>query len=193
LLKRFRTDKFLDYFDIQIINDPLSILSKILNVSNQPHCNFQQNIFLPLYGEKNGKYEVFPRSGLNQWNARGRTRDCNEAYIRVPQIIHQKFADFFPSRDTKFDLKLPNGNIISAKICQEGGKALMSDPNKELGKWILRDVLDLKEGELLTYEKLANLNIDSVRIDKISERSYLINFAKIGSYENFIALLPNSP
>ncbi len=61
----------------------------------------------------------------------------------------------------------------------------MSYSNQELGQWILRDVLRLKEGELLTYERLHILGIDSVRIDKIDNANFEINFAGIGSYEQF--------
>lgn len=61
----------------------------------------------------------------------------------------------------------------------------MSYSNRELGQWILRDVLKLKEGELLTYAKLQTLGVDSVRIDKINNLEFEINFAKIGSYEQF--------
>lgn len=81
---------------------------------------------------------------------------------------------------------------MRSKVCQGNSKALMSYSNKELGEWILRKVLKLKEGELLTYNKLQNVAIDSVRIDKINELEYEINFAKIGSYENFIDQLENS-
>lgn len=76
---------------------------------------------------------------------------------------------------------------MQSKICQDGGKALMSYSNRELGQWILRDVLKLHEGELLTYEKLQILGIDSVRIDKINNENYEINFASNGSFENFTA------
>ena len=62
----------------------------------------------------------------------------------------------------------------------------MSNPNKELGQWLLRDVLKLQEGELLTIEMLENLGIDSVRIDKIDNENYMINFAKTYSYDEFI-------
>ena len=62
------------------------------------------------------------------------------------------------------------------KICQDNGKALMSNPNKALGKWILRDVLSLKEGEVLTYQKLKELGIDSILITK--GKNYSINFIK---------------
>ena len=62
----------------------------------------------------------------------------------------------------------------------------MSYSNRELGNWILRDVLKLEEGKLLTYEKLQILGIDSVRIDKLNDEIYEINFAKNRSYDNFI-------
>ena len=42
----------------------------------------------------------------------------------------------------------------------------MSDPNKDLGKWILRDVLQLQPGEVLTYKKLLEIGIDSVVFTK---------------------------
>jgi len=74
---------------------------------------------------------------------------------------------------------------MKSKVCQDNEKALMSYSNKELGKWILRDVLNLKEGELLTYERLQILGIDSVRIDKIDNKIFEINFSKIGSYDDF--------
>ena len=63
----------------------------------------------------------------------------------------------------------------------------MSDPNKNLGKWMLRQVLELKKGQLLTYQYLCEMGIDSVRISKLSENDYKIDFAPIGSYENFKA------
>jgi hypothetical protein len=62
----------------------------------------------------------------------------------------------------------------------------MSDPNRELGHWILRDVLQLGEGEILTIDRLYQLGIDSVRIDKIEDGLYEMNFAAVDSFENFI-------
>ncbi len=73
------------------------------------------------------------------------------------------------------------GIISKSKVCQDNSKALMSFSNRELGQWILRDVLNLKENELLTYNKLQILGIDSVRIDKIDEQEFEINFSKIGT------------
>ena len=51
----------------------------------------------------------------------------------------------------------------------------MSNPNKELGKWLLRDVLHLKEGELLTMEKLNRFGFDSVIITKIDSENFKID------------------
>ncbi|MGL4676109.1 MAG: hypothetical protein ACRCWI_00360 [Brevinema sp.] len=61
----------------------------------------------------------------------------------------------------------------------------MSNPNKFLGEWLLRDALQLKERELLSYEYLANLGIDSIRIDKVNQSTYTINFVEVGSFDKF--------
>jgi len=187
LQKRFNTINTVFEFDVEILEDPIKDLANLFNEENllmQNTSRIIQTVFLPLYGRNK---TVFEKSGLNQWNAEGRDRHQNEAYIPIPVDVHNKYPHFFPDRDTTFSLKLPNGTNMNSKVCQENSKALMSQSNRELGKWILRDVLKLSEGELLTYEKLQALGIDSVRIDKISESEFEINFAKIGSYEKFIS------
>lgn len=187
LLKRFETSTTLEEFDVDILRDPLLILQECfaqneIEPISLTDTRIKQTVYLPLYGRG---IKVFEKSGLNQWNAQGRVRNESEVYIPIPKAIHNSFSDFFPSRQQSFSLKLPNGNTMKSKVCQDGSKALMSHSNRELGQWILRDVLNLYEGELLTYSKLALLGIDSVRIDKIDNENYEINFAKIGSYENF--------
>lgn len=188
LAKRFLTQKTIYEFPIEILENPLDVLSQCLSNTHNPLISNEpayQTIYLPLYGKDHIVYE---RSGLNQWNAQGRERNPNEVYIPIPASIHKNHPLFFPNRDQPFDLKLPNGKIIKSKICQDGGKALMSYSNRELGQWILRDVLKLKEGELLTYEKLQILGVDSVRIDKMNNSTYEINFVSSGSYDRFMGL-----
>ena len=75
-----------------------------------------------------------------------------------------------------------------AKICQDGGKALMTNPNEDLGKWILREVLNIEEGELVTYEMLEEIGIDSVQLNKFEDGTYEINFRKLGTYETYCQL-----
>jgi hypothetical protein len=191
LTKRFVTNTASYEFDVDILKDPLFELHKLIYKENLllgVDSKIKETIYLPLYGKNKIVYE---KSGLNQWNAGGRARHPNEVYIPIPAEIHKNHPNFFPNRDTPFSLILPNGNTMKSKVCQDNSKALMSFSNRELGKWILRDVLDLKENELLTYDRLQILGIDSVRIDKIDALEFEINFAKIGSYEDFKTIVKN--
>lgn len=186
LNKRFITEHSVHKFKVDILDHPLDDISRCLSKNTflyGSNSDIIDTVYLPLYG-KNKK--VFPRSGLNQWNANGRIRNYNEVYIPIPVKVHQKSSSFFPKRDYPFNLKLPNGDNLKAKVCQDSSKALMSYSNKELGEWILRDVLRLEEGELLTYKKLQRLGVDSVRIDKIDNNHFEINFGSLDSYENYI-------
>jgi hypothetical protein len=191
LMKRFNTFHFLDTFNVDIIADPLDALYSIIN-SNPPlmhKTNIQDTIYLPLYGSN---HKVYDNSGLNQWNAKGRKRDIDEIYIPIPKKFYTHKPKFFPEKDVIFTLNLPNKTKLQAKVCQAGSKALMSNPNKALGKWLLRDVFKLSEGELVTNNTLYTYGIDSVRLDKINDTEYDINFAKLDSYENFIFKLENN-
>ncbi len=197
LFKKFYV-KSIDDFDVPIFDDPYEILYNLLNdklptIKNSiniiPSTNIVARVILPLYSTRGKIKQVPDRSGLNQWNAKGRVRDVNEIYIPIPAWIHRNFPHFFPGRDIPFRLFLPDSNKteLSAKVCQDGGKALMTNPNKDLGKWLLRQVLHLKEEELLTYDLLEKKGIDSIEISKNMDGSYNINFKKLGCYEEFEA------
>ena len=187
LQKRFCTDRTKYEFPVKILADPLKELKGLLAGSNI-YADLSerqvQTVYLPLYSAR--EMSVQRKSGLNLWNASGRARHPDEVYISIPIIIHRLNPDFFPSRDFTFNLKFPDGEIVPASVCQENSKALMTNPNKKLGKLILRDGLKLEEGVLATYEGLQSLGIDSVRIDKTGELDFEINFAKCGSYETYI-------
>jgi hypothetical protein len=189
LYKRFHTKDLLFSVPVKILDDPFDTLSnlfasKVVDLSFSP-LKKHPHVFLPLYSTKSGAKIVPERSGLNQWNAAGRTRDADEVYLPIPAWIHKEYPNFFPGRDEPFVLNLPNGAELSAKVCQDGSKALMSNPNAALGEWLLRGVLGLKEGELLTYRKLEEIGLDSVVIYKTAPGIYDIDFTKIDSYEDF--------
>lgn len=192
LFKRFPfadNTYLVESFHVNVIKDPFVVLSEIM----EKHFSYETTaekdcVILPLYSFSNSKGKTVPeKSGLNQWNAGGRKRNENEVYIPISRKIHQTFPSFFPSRDTPFILHLPNGEKISAKVCQDGDKALMSNPNKDLGMWILRDVLNLNKGQLLTYDKLSEIGVDSVIITKNNNNEFLIDFCEVGSYDEFAA------
>jgi hypothetical protein len=189
LYKRFLTKNVLLDFPVEIMENPFDALESLFKKAEREilfaPVKTQEHIFLPLYSVKRGEKIVPEKSGLNQWNALGRPRNSNEVYIKIPSWINKAYPEFFPPRDTSFTLLLPNGLEMSAKVCQDNEKALMSNPNSALGEWLLRDVLDLKERELLTYSKLERIGLDSVVIYKTGADRYDIDFTKAGSYESF--------
>lgn len=192
LMKRFITDVPLLELPVSIVDDPYQLLINALTTKPVIEKDVVEYriAFLPLYSfdKETMKNCVPEKSALNQWNAGGRKRNFNEMYINIPAVFNKENEGFFPPRDKSFKLLLPDGKEMSAKVCQDNSKALMSNPNSALGKWLLRDILQLPEGELLTYGKLSDLGIDSVVITKISDEEYKIDFAKSGSYENFMNL-----
>lgn len=189
LYKRFNTMNALITIDVEILEEPYKILTQLISqekvIKTRPETKHYESTILPLFSDKGGR-NVPKKSGLNQWNASGRPRDCNEIYIPIPAWIHKRLPDFFPDRDKNFVLELPNDNQLLAKVCQQGNKALMSNPNLELGKWLLRDVMNLKERELLTYENLQIIGIDSVEVIKINADKFKIDFRPMGTYDEYI-------
>ncbi|EGF87706.1 hypothetical protein HMPREF0433_00891 [Gemella sanguinis M325] len=113
-------------------------------------------------------------------------RPVGEVYIPIPDSknFHKNFPDFFAKDAGKleegksslvlskekrtFKLKfISSGNVIDAYINQDAGKAIQSiDRQDILGEWLLRGVFQLKERELLTAERLAELHINAIRFTK---------------------------
>jgi len=199
LFKRFTTKNPLE-LKVDILNDPYQTLRRIFD---NYKLDFAKNneekecVILPLFSTKYD--DVAERSGLNQWNADGRARHHDEVYIPVPAFIHHRFPYFFPlnEKGIHFNLHLPNGKVLVASMCQKyvtniggkivnKGKGLMSNPNKDLGEWILRDILKVTEGTKITYKMLEEIGIDSVEVRKIDDDNYEIDFKKVNSYYDFI-------
>ena len=159
-------------------------------------------VVLPLYATRQKKSEdnadLVPKgSGLNQWNADGRVRKFGEAYISIPAAVIRKHPGFFPLRDTKFELKLPNKQIVIAKPCSgkpELPKSIMTDPNTDLCDWLFKIIDGSKEAaekrlqdkRPYTYEDLRLIDKDSVKIVKRSESCYELSMMPLDSYERFM-------
>ena len=213
LMKRFVIPENCLEIPVEILEEPINVLlnltsnagnkvdfekEKLQNaiglLTEEELIPFVDYIILPLYSpeaKKKLKEPIVPeKSQLNQWNAGGRKRDPGEVYIGIPSKIRNNAPDFFPEKDVVFNLKIPNGNILSAKVCQDGSKALMTNPNKALADWMLRDVLMLQENEILTYDKLREIGYDSVKITKSTNDDYFIDFTKLDEYESFLEKIP---
>ncbi|BDD08113.1 hypothetical protein FUAX_05450 [Fulvitalea axinellae] len=196
LYRRFRIPADAYSIKVEILDDPYDALLGLSqgegpgSASSKDSVPGENYVILPLYGYRRGERTVFPKSGINQWNASGRRRDPGEVYLRVPgKEIRNAFPDFFPGRDEPFLLSTPTGEELSAKLCQEDGKALMTNPNKALSDWLLRKVLRLREKEPATMGKLDALGVDSVRVDKLEEGHYSIDVAEPDAFEKFKKLV----
>ncbi len=114
-------------------------------------------------------------------------RPINEIYIPIPHSknFHQQNPNFFGKNigllDEKgvlilsreqcsFDLVFdPSGTKIRAFITQDSGKAIQSfGKQSELGKWILREIFQLKEYEPLTQARLDEIGINGIRLYKLN-------------------------
>ncbi|WP_143603384.1 restriction endonuclease [Floricoccus tropicus] len=187
----FNDMELLERFDVEIYEDPYEIISELstrgIKSYSQIEVTNNNQLCLKLYSTKNDIKFVPEKSGLNQWNANGRPRDLNEIYIPYPAEDRRR-GEFFPSRDTPFELELPDGQLISAKVCQQDSKAIMSNPNRLLGNWLLRTVFELKEGTIVTYDMLREFNIDSMIFTKLTDSKYKVEISELGTYENFYGL-----
>jgi len=149
-------------------------------------------VVLPLYSiKRDGSQYVPGKSGINQWNAGGRKRKFGEAYIPVPSMIHRIAPTFFPDKDSIFELALPNEIKVDAKLCQSGSKALMSNPNHHLCKWLYSLIEEESDslhryrlGIPYTIEDLTRANIGCIEIRKINGR-YFAQSLPVGAYEKF--------
>lgn len=165
LLKRFETPKLYKDVKVEILNDPIELLKHFFSQLKPQKNNLLKGrdyVILPLYSLKTKKVEE--KSGLNQWNAGGRPRHEDELYIPVPINIHKYYPNFFPEGD--FALILPNGQELSAKLCQSNKKGLMSNPNRDLGHWLLRTILKKPPRTLVTMQDLNEFGFDSVCVEK---------------------------
>lgn len=131
-------------------------------------------------------------------------RPVSEMYIPIPnsKTFHQEHPDFFgpsigtfkgksgtlalPREERTFTLEfLPSGNQIQAYINQDNGKSIQSINNQGiLGEWILREVFQLEEYELLTEKRLNELGINAVRLSKYEKDPKIIYFEFIWIDEN---------
>lgn len=197
LMKRFDVPSTYHDVAVDILQDPFSLLEDFFgNKRNAklivPKRKGIDYVILPLYSVRDGI--VQEKAGLNQWNAGGRDRNEDEVYIPVPARIHKLYPNFFPQdKDTLFVLRLPDGQDLSAKMCQSGLKGLMSNPNKALGHWILRKVLRKRPGELVTMDDLNHFGIDSIYVEKIptpnSEGMRIYSISFNDGYENYLSFI----
>ena len=191
LYKKINCNIPLKTLQLNILQNPFEAIPKIkppksaLCYNNIEDERLKPSVILPLFSDRTG--DVPEKSGLNQWHAEGRIRDVDEIYIPIPAWIHQRFPGFFPDRDEVFTLitENPSQKSFQVKVCQDNSKALMSNPNKALGHWLLRDIMEIPLGYVMTRSDLRQLNVDSVEIIKLDDQLFKIKLKSYGSYDKF--------
>lgn len=197
LFKQFIIEKT-NKIETKVFDDPFEILKQLQSDQASIINNNDENIdsiILPLYSDWYQK--VCDASGLNAWNGYRtnkktgvkKKRNPDEAYIPIPlnnKHIKETIHKFLPPKDQFFDLVLPDRKtILQARVTQDYGKALSTNPNNVIGKWLLRDVLDMPYGTKVTKDILKEKGIDSVEISKGDDGKYYINFKPYGSFDKF--------
>lgn len=219
LFKRFKFNAEQDSrtFPVKIANDSFAFLTQLLSgiqsnkalqkllLTKKKTTTTMEFVVLPLYSSRGPTPKVPDKSGLNQWNADGRPREFGEAYFPVPRAVLKERKGFFPTYQgngkeecQSFTLKLPNGKTSSAKLCQQGLKALMTHPNVDLAEWIYsiidgsfekaQERLNAENKELnrpYTYSDLEKIEKDCVYVFKEERGVYSVEFAPFGAFEVF--------
>lgn len=192
----------------------------ILTLENETDSE-ENYTYLPLYSYKNKKVEPKSglNSFNSSPKERGsnKPRPKAEVYIPIPQSYWKKYPNWFDNefdflnyknnkndenenkekneeKDKnifKFYLHLPDGKVYKARITQENYKALQTSPQDALGKWLLYDVLGIKNDgtEIVTMETLKKAGYDSVKLwheDPDDKNNVWIDFAPIGSFERYM-------
>lgn len=131
------------------------------------------SVFLPLVQMTKNPGQVHNQgAGLN-WGHRG-SRSRDEAYIPIPSAVRK--IDFFPGKDTHFQIVTDDGDSFTAAVVQGGDKALVStDNNSLLGKYFRRK-LQLPPGAFIETKHLNNFGSNCVKISRISEDSYFLSY-----------------
>lgn len=159
----------LEIIPVKILDNPLDILLGSVGEYNIESHEVYEELVVPLYSSNKLGDFVAEKSGLNQGFAGGRKRDPDEVYIPYPKKLRDANPGFFPERYVPFTLRLPDGSEMSAAVCQDDGKALTSNPNKALGKWILRDILGVPYGKPVTMDMLEYTGVKALKFTKISQ------------------------
>lgn len=186
---------------IEQFEDPFELI-KMIRLPKKVQEKIYEEIYLPLYQDKKEGMYVSDCSGINIRHAKSKIKGSDkkrpeyEIEVRISTWIHHIFPKFFGvdafDKDqiqdkglNDFNLILPDGRTLKGRIKQENGKSLQTNPQNDLGKWILGDVLGLKNREVVTLELLNKLGIDSLKIMKIDNNNFKITVAETGAYEKF--------
>lgn len=145
---------------------------KTVEILSTPLHNYKDYVVIPLL-DRSG--QVPARSGLNWGQREG--RDSNQAYLSVSQSIHQERPDFFPNLAEPFIMITDDGANLVCVMAQQNRKAIHTRGNNSIMGSYFRRRLGLNDGAFVTVEDLQKYGRNNVRIYKIDEETYYMDFS----------------
>ena len=199
------------------VQDPFAMIEKFILVDGEnepqlgafdyslaPSVTVEDYIILPLYNDRT--MEVNEKSQFNSSKSSPKTTGSNsprpghEAYLPIATWVHRLFPNFFDfnaldpnaiKNQEHFTLVAPDGTSMTCSIRQAAGKGLQSKPQSALGGWVRETVFGLSGFDELTRMNLIEMNVDSVVIRKMRDRTYRLELAEYHAFEKWkISLEP---
>lgn len=153
-----------------LINDNEEVVAKpVLQLGEKEYSSYVE---LALTGRGG---EVQSRAGLNWGQREG--RNANQAYLSVPKEIHNINPTFFPELKEVFQVITDDNQILTCVMAQANRKAIQTKDNSEMGRYF-RKRLGLKSGEMIVKENLEQYGRKSIRIFKLEENIFFMDFSK---------------
>lgn len=126
---------------------------------------------LSLLSSRDGK--THNQSGLNWGQRYG--REPNQAYIPVPAEIAR--LGFFPNRARHFTMITDDGQSFDCAIAQDGDKAIHSTENNSILGRYFRQRIGVPLGNFVTRDNLESYGRTNIRICKIDDETYFMDFS----------------
>ncbi len=117
--------------------------------------------------------ETHNQSGLNWGQRYG--REPNQAYIPIPSAVSQ--SGFFPPRANHFTLITDDNESFDCVVAQDGDKAIHSTKNNSLLGRYFRKRLGVPLGEFVTRGHLQAYGRTDLKICKIDDETYFMDFS----------------
>ncbi|WP_150285691.1 restriction endonuclease PLD domain-containing protein [Rummeliibacillus sp. TYF-LIM-RU47] len=143
-----------------------------IEVLSTPTHSYSDYVDISLVA-KNG--EVPARSGLNWGQREGRNR--NQAYLSVPKTIHDEKPDFFPPLKETFLVITDDGENLICVMAQQNRKGIHTREDNSLMGMYFRRRLGLESESFVETDDLRRYGRDSVRIYKIDDETYYLDFS----------------
>ncbi|WP_406627581.1 phospholipase D-like domain-containing protein [Peribacillus frigoritolerans] len=121
------------------------------------------------------------KSGIN-WGHNGRnglrqpTRTGNEAYLSISKQVHKERPIFLPQRGEKILVLTDDEEIFVCVVAQEYRKAIQTCGNNRILGAYIRERIDIPSGAYVETKDLSRYGRDSIRLSKIHEGLYFLNF-----------------